>query len=180
MSAAFVVWRRTTDTSWSLGRWMFPEFTSGRRSEMFWAPRWINDIIIRWFVQPINVSFLDIYILGYNRSVKVVGTTRIRKAFSKHNNVTSEPQFTSSSSLLGSPSTSSILHSPAPRRPARLPSSTHRSASPSLQRQKQHSRMSQGAVKDVNEQKPNFLFSEEVSWEIFFSCSVMLLYAQRT
>lgn len=70
----------TTDTSWSLGRWMCPEFTSGRRSEMFWAPRWINDIIIRCFVQPINLSFLDIYILGYNRSVKVVGTTRIRKA----------------------------------------------------------------------------------------------------
>lgn len=177
MSSGFVVWRRTTDTSWSLGRWMFPEFTSGQRFEMFWAPRWINDSIIRCFVQPIDLSFLEIYILGYNRSVKVVGIKRIRKAFSKHNNVT---QFTSSSSLLGSPSTSSILHSPAPRRPARLPSSTHRSASPSLQRQKQHSRMSQGAVKDVNEQKPNFLFSEEVSWEIFFSCSVMLLYAQRT
>lgn len=60
MSAGFVVWRRTSDTSWSLGRWMFPEFTSGRRFEMFWAPRWINDSIIRCFVQPIDLSFLDI------------------------------------------------------------------------------------------------------------------------
>lgn len=24
MAAGFVVWRRTSDTSWSLGRWMFP------------------------------------------------------------------------------------------------------------------------------------------------------------